>query len=74
MVSVVYHMLSLLEFTFKASFACPYVHTHTSATMENLAAAQNLLGLFRARNNKVIMWCCAALLALGHLLCLHHAM
>lgn len=28
MVSVVFHMLSFLEFTFKASFACPYAHIH----------------------------------------------
>lgn len=35
------------------------MHTHTSATMENLAAAQNLLGLFRTRNNKVIVVLCS---------------
>lgn len=48
----------------KGDFACPYAHA--SAIIENLPAAQNLLGLFR--KHKMITWCCAALLSLGHFL------
>jgi len=55
----------------KASFVCPYAHT--SATMENLPAAQNLLGLFRTQSNKMIVWCSATLLPLGQFLCVHCA-